>query len=346
MPPICRGVAVSVLRCVAPSVLASFRLVPLVLRLRRSRARERRAESAACPSLPAPAQQHLPLISPLHPADSHRLCRRRHAPVQRRCAPRRAALSNNAHAAVALAMTTPPPPPAPGAVALHEHFLGLSALHFGAFATGVVAFVLFGLTMARRCACVARDRRRALATRMRVLLEAVAHAEAAAAALRASGVPAWEAGAVIGAPLLAEPWPYVVGTPAAPLLPEAGPLVELLPLHGRCAAARAASRPGRGHCGGLTRARAGGAQEAARWGLTEPCERSAGVETRRAAASSCSAPKSEQWACRRQDCTLSTRASGAELATCAHSQTLQRRWARSKREHAACACSRALPTRH
>ena len=131
-------------------------------------------------------------------------------------------------------MTPPPPPPASGAVAPSHHFLGLSALHFGAFATGVVAFVLIGLTMARRCACVARDRRRALAARVRVLLEAVARAEAAAAALRASGVPAWEAGTVIGAPLLAEPWPYVLGTPAAPPLPQAGPLTELMPLHGGC----------------------------------------------------------------------------------------------------------------
>ena len=131
-------------------------------------------------------------------------------------------------------MTAPPPPP-PAAAAPSRHFLGLSPLHFGAFATGVVAFVLIGLTMARRCACVARDRRRALAARVRVLLEAVARAEAAAAALRASGVPPWESGTVVGAPLLAEPWPYVVGTPAAPLLPEAWPVVELLPLHGRCA---------------------------------------------------------------------------------------------------------------
>ena len=200
----------------------------------------------------------------------------------------------------------PPPPPAPVAVASHQHFLGLSALHFGAFATGVVAFVLFGLTMARRCACAARDRRRALATRMRVLLEAVARAEAAAAALRASGVPAWESGTVLGAPLLAEPWPYVVGAPAAQLLPETGPLVELLPLHGRCVAPRPASCAGRGHCGELTLARAGGANAppaAARWGPTAPYESSAGVKTRRATSRSCrqsqkgSAPRRSPQSC-------------------------------------------------
>jgi hypothetical protein len=140
----------------------------------------------------------------------------------------------------------PPPRPGGGAAAWSDssfearngaRVLGLTPLAFSCVACGMMLAVVCFCSYVRKRLFAARDARAARVTRVRVLLEAVARASLAATRPRDPGAP------VLGAPLLAVPWPPVMGTPAPPLRVQvvrlsAGGGLELQPA--RCARAAAA----------------------------------------------------------------------------------------------------------
>ena len=149
--------------------------------------------------------------------------------------------TDSAHSSATAAPRPPPlPPPGSGAAALSDsafearngaRVLSLTPLAFSCVACAAMLALVFTCTFLRRRLFAARDARAARVTHVRVLLEAVARANAASSRPRDPSAP------VLGAPLLALPWPPVVGTPAPPLrvelAPPSGDGLELQPA--RCA---------------------------------------------------------------------------------------------------------------
>jgi hypothetical protein len=152
---------------------------------------------------------------------------------------------DSGHAATSAALRPAPPPSPPGAAAWSDssfearngaRVLGLTPLAFSCAACGMMLAVVFFCSYVRKRLFAARDARMARVTRVRVLLEAAARAALAATRPRDPGAP------VLGAPLLAVPWPPVMGTPAPPLRVQvvrlsSGGGLELQPA--RCARAAA-----------------------------------------------------------------------------------------------------------
>jgi hypothetical protein len=154
--------------------------------------------------------------------------------------------TDSAHSSATAAPRPPPlpPPPGGGAAAWSDsafearngaRVLSLTPLAFSCVACAAMLALVFTCTYLRRRLFAARDARAARVTRVRVLLEAVARATAAGSRpQRDPSAP------VLGAPLLALPWPPVVGTPAPPLrvelAPPSGPSGDGLELQpARCA---------------------------------------------------------------------------------------------------------------